>query len=122
MTGQCIENKPGDGAARPCAPGREHWAFGVERVAEDLVELVGDFEQYGVGVDADTEFEGNDPAAVIAVAGHLHQALDTLELFFLVLDDLLLDLLWARAWPGGGDGDDRAIDVGGELDGDAEKR
>ena len=119
--GQDVEYNPRNGPAWAGATGREHGALGVERIAEDLVEFVGDQQQHGVWIDADVEFEGYYPATVVALAGHQDQSLDAFELFLLALDDLLLDFFWTSARPYGRDRDDRAVDVWGELNGDAEE-
>ena len=118
---QGLEHDPGDRPARPAAAGRDHGPLGVEGIAEDLVELVGDQQHHRVGIDADVELEGDDPAAVVALAGHQHQSLDAPQLLLLALDDLLLDLFRAGARPHGGDRDDRPVDVRGELNGDPEE-
>ena len=119
--GQGVEYNPRNGPAWAGAAGREHGALGIKRIAEDLVELVGDQQQHGIWIDADVEFEGDDSATVVALAGHQHQSLDAFELFLLALDDLLLDFFWTSARPYGRDRDDRAVNVWGELNGDAEE-
>ena len=73
-------------------------------------------------VDADVELEREPADAIHALAGHLAHPLDALELLLLLLDDLALDLLRARAGPARLDGDRRDLHLRCELHGHANER
>ena len=113
------EDDPGDVVAVHPVRGEDDGLVGVFWVVGDLAELVGDFAEGFFLRCAGEELQADRAAGLGAGAGHLLEALEALQLLFLLVDDLLLDLVGAGALPEGLDGDDGVLDVGRELDGDA---
>ena len=118
---QHVDHEPGDGVV-PRGIGANDRLVGVGRVGRHLIQPVGGAEQRGVDVGPDLEGQPDRARAVLALALHLDQAFERLELLLLLLYDLALDLQRAGAGPDCRYGDDRVLDVGGELHGQAENR
>ena len=103
-------NRPGVGS-----DGGEDRFLGPVWVVGNLVELVGDPNQGGGDIGADGELQEDPADAVQALAGHSPNALDALELFLLLEDDLPLDLLRAGPGPDRLNTDLRPIDARNQL-------
>ena len=99
-----LENDPDD-RRRGGAGGVENRFFHIHRVGGDFIQLVRYPKKGVVHICAELEPEGHLSPAVEGGAFHLRQARDTLEHFFLLLDDIALDLIGGCAGPEGRHGD-----------------
>ena len=115
-----LQDHPGD-RLLSSASGLDHGLFGVQRVALDLVELVGNAQQGFVGARADFEHQVDVRSAVAAFALHFVETLQVFQLVFLHVGDLPFHLHGACASPYGFDGNFGQVHVGGQLDGNSEE-
>ena len=93
----------------------------VGGIGRHLLEAVRHSQERDVDIGPDGKGEGDLSLTIGARALHTQQALERLQLLFLFVDDLALDLLRARAWPDGADRDVRLVHVGRELHRNAEE-
>ena len=107
----------GDGAVVR-ARGPHGRIAGLGRQVGDAAETVGHQQEGTVQILFDDKLEGDPGPPGQGGTGHIGDAFDARQLFFQAGRDLALDLGRRRAGPRGGDLDDRALHVGGELNGD----
>ena len=111
-------HEPRDGSA-VAAHGVDHRLVGVLRIARNAVEAVEHLDQPAPKVVPHQELDGHLALAALGLghdAAHPRQAAKHL---LLRLDDLRFDFLRSGGPPRGSNGDLRALDFGGELDGEA---
>ncbi len=112
-----LKHKPGDGIA--FRPGSlDHGFFHIRGVLGHLVQFVGDLEQGGILIGSRLKLHDHASPAPEALALHLHQPFDTLELLLLLLYDFPLHLLGTGSWPYGLYLDLHLLNLRGELNGD----
>ena len=108
------ENEPGNGPVVGVRRGN-HRLVGVFRILAHLLQATNHVDDGLLHFGADPEFQRDASQRVGAFGRHLGDALDTLELFFLLHDDLLLHFLRAGPRPTCLDRDRRRLHLGGQL-------